>query len=118
MPLGEVEGEDCCGRSHPTPPTPQGDLRPRWFFVFVLFFPGREPGSRMVHLKALFKSGPFEEWGGMGLGKVGWFLSLTQVSPASRGMASTPTRNEEKKGSRMSQAATPLGGGLVSMGMS
>ncbi|XP_040491037.1 putative protein T-ENOL isoform X2 [Ursus americanus] len=27
-------------------------------------------------------------------------------------MASTPTRNEEKKGSRMSQAATPLGGGL------
>ncbi|XP_030889067.1 putative protein T-ENOL isoform X2 [Leptonychotes weddellii] len=28
------------------------------------------------------------------------------------GMASTPTRNEEKKGSRMSQAATPLGGGL------
>lgn len=54
----------------------------------------------------------------MGLGKVGWFLSLTQVSPVSRGMASTPTRNEEKKGSRMSQAATPLGGGLVSMGMS
>lgn len=52
------------------------------------------------------------------MGKVGWFLSLTQVSPASRGMASTPTRNEEKKGSRMSQAATPLGGGLVSMGMS
>nr|XP_035955650.1 uncharacterized protein LOC118540540 [Halichoerus grypus] len=28
------------------------------------------------------------------------------------GMASTPTRNEEKKGSRMSQAATPSGGGL------
>ncbi|XP_048080768.1 putative protein T-ENOL isoform X2 [Ursus arctos] len=27
-------------------------------------------------------------------------------------MASTPTRNEEKKGSRMPQAATPLGGGL------
>ncbi|XP_022382285.1 putative protein T-ENOL [Enhydra lutris kenyoni] len=31
-------------------------------------------------------------------------------------MASTPTRNEERKGSRMSQAATPSGGSLVSMG--
>ncbi|XP_032698474.1 putative protein T-ENOL isoform X1 [Lontra canadensis] len=29
-----------------------------------------------------------------------------------REMASTPTRNEEKKGSRMSQAATPSGGSL------
>ncbi|XP_072609624.1 putative protein T-ENOL isoform X4 [Vulpes vulpes] len=33
-----------------------------------------------------------------------------------RGMESTPTRNEEKKGSRMSQAATPLDGGPVNMG--
>ncbi|XP_049494562.1 putative protein T-ENOL isoform X2 [Panthera uncia] len=33
-------------------------------------------------------------------------------------MASTPTRNEEEKGSRMSQAATSLGGGPVSMGVS
>ncbi|XP_025866926.1 putative protein T-ENOL isoform X2 [Vulpes vulpes] len=31
-------------------------------------------------------------------------------------MESTPTRNEEKKGSRMSQAATPLDGGPVNMG--
>uniref|UniRef100_A0ABI7ZNI8 Uncharacterized protein n=2 Tax=Felis catus TaxID=9685 RepID=A0ABI7ZNI8_FELCA len=35
-----------------------------------------------------------------------------------RRMASTPTRNEEEKGSRMSQAATSLGGGPVSMGVS
>ncbi|KAF0882166.1 ENOL protein, partial [Crocuta crocuta] len=33
-------------------------------------------------------------------------------------MASTPTRNEEKKGSKMSQAATSLGGGPASMGVS
>uniref|UniRef100_A0A8C9J3B9 Uncharacterized protein n=1 Tax=Panthera tigris altaica TaxID=74533 RepID=A0A8C9J3B9_PANTA len=33
-------------------------------------------------------------------------------------MASTPTRNEEEKGSRMSQAATSLGGGPVSLSRS
>ncbi|XP_029802015.1 uncharacterized protein LOC115297936 isoform X5 [Suricata suricatta] len=33
-------------------------------------------------------------------------------------MASTSTRNEEKKGSRMSQAAASLGGGPASMGVS
>ena len=53
----------------------------------------------------------------MGLEKVDRFPNLTQVSPVSRGMASTPTRNEEK-GSRMSQVAAPSDGGLVSMGVS
>ncbi|XP_026907333.1 putative protein T-ENOL [Acinonyx jubatus] len=33
-------------------------------------------------------------------------------------MASTPTRSEEEEGSRISQAATSLGGGPVSMGVS
>uniref|UniRef100_A0A673TX23 Uncharacterized protein n=1 Tax=Suricata suricatta TaxID=37032 RepID=A0A673TX23_SURSU len=71
----------------------------------------------MVHPKALFKSGP-KEWWWDGLGKVGWFPSLTQAPPISRRMASTSTRNEEKKGSRMSQAAASLGGGPASMGVS
>lgn len=52
----------------------------------------------------------------MGLGSVGWFLSLTKTPPVPRGMESTTTRNEEKKGSRLSQAATSLGGGSVSIG--
>lgn len=59
----------------------------------------------------------------MGLGEMGWFLSLTVAPTVPRGMASTPTRNEEKMGSWMPQpaaslgeAATSLGGGLVSRG--
>uniref|UniRef100_A0A9L0RR92 Uncharacterized protein n=2 Tax=Equus TaxID=9789 RepID=A0A9L0RR92_HORSE len=43
--------------------------------------------------------------------------SRGQHSPM-RGMACTPTRNEENKGSGLSQAATSLGGGPVSLSRS
>uniref|UniRef100_A0A9L0T4W4 Uncharacterized protein n=2 Tax=Equus TaxID=9789 RepID=A0A9L0T4W4_HORSE len=39
-------------------------------------------------------------------------------NPFTRGMACTPTRNEENKGSGLSQAATSLGGGPVSLSRS
>jgi hypothetical protein len=42
-------------------------------------------------LKALIKPGL--------CGEVGWFFSLMQASTVPRGMASTPNRNEDKKGS-------------------
>lgn len=47
----------------------------------------------------------------MGLGEVGWLLSLTNAPPVPRGMEPTTARNEEKNNSRLSQAATSLGGG-------
>ncbi|XP_037671146.1 putative protein T-ENOL [Choloepus didactylus] len=37
---------------------------------------------------------------------------LPEPPPTARGMASTPTRNEEEKGSRLSPATSSVGGGL------
>lgn len=57
--------------------------------------------------------------GGLGLGEVSWFCSLTRAPTVPRGMSSTLARNEEKKGSRPSQPTTPatsLGCDLVSPG--
>ena len=110
-PAGRSEGAGggCCGI--PTSSLPQGDLRQRFiFFLFFSFFSERE----LTQFSKAAGNG-----GVLGLGEVGWFRSITWASTVPRGMASSATRNVEKKGSGQSQATTSaasLGGGPVSIG--
>lgn len=69
----------------------------------------------MVYLKAPFKSGS-PEWCWDGFEGNRLVFNLTKASTVPREMECPTTRNDEKKSSRLSQAATSFGGGSVSIG--